>query len=95
LVDAQPADDPSERETYNIVSDLATGVNIRKKDNLYQLATIGIGLLLGAVIGFFCTSDHAPGAIVGGFVGVLVGLFGSGIYLMIYRFVRHLQGHHK
>jgi hypothetical protein len=88
------ADDPAGRDVYNIVSDIATGVNVRKKDNLYQLAAIGVGLLLGIAIGFFCTRDHATGAVLGGFIGLLAGLFGSGIFLMIYRFIRHIQGHH-
>jgi hypothetical protein len=34
------------------------------------------------------------GAIAGAFAGLAVGLFASGIFLMIYRAVRHLQGKH-
>ncbi|MCC6124856.1 MAG: hypothetical protein IT426_07840 [Pirellulales bacterium] len=83
------------REVYNIVSDIGTGVNVRKKDNLYQLAAIGLGLLLGIVIGAFCMRDRVTGAVLGGFIGLLAGLFGSGIFLMIYRFIRHVQGRHK
>jgi hypothetical protein len=92
---AVPVNDTTGRDVYNIVSDIGTGVNVRKKDNLYQLAAIGLGLLLGIVIGMFCTRDRATGAVLGGFIGLLAGLFGSGIFLMIYRFIRHVQGHHK
>jgi hypothetical protein len=86
---------PSGREVYNIVSDIGTGVNVRWSDNLFQLATIGVSLLLGVLIGVFVAQDRILGALVGGFFGVLVGLFGSGIFLMIYRFIRHILGHHK
>lgn len=85
----------SGRDVYNIVSDLGTGVNLRMKDNLYQLAAIGIGLVLGIAIGFFSMNDHATGAVLGGFIGLLAGLFGSGIFLMVYRFIRHTRGHHQ
>jgi hypothetical protein len=86
---------PSGREVYNIVSDIGTGVNVRWRDNLFQLATIGVSLFLGILIGVLVVQDRILGAVVGGFLGVLVGLFGSGIFLMIYRFVRHLLGDHK
>jgi hypothetical protein len=34
------------------------------------------------------------GALLGGFIGLLVGLFGSGIVLMILRAVKHARGQH-
>ena|SRR5688500_5444687 len=86
---------PSGHETYNIVTDTATGVNIRLWDNLFQLAAIGICLILGIGIGYVVSSqDPILGAVVGGFVGLLAGLFGSGIFLMVYRAVRHVRGKH-
>lgn len=96
--DQPPPESPprpmSDQQIYNVVSDTATGVNVRADDNLFQAAAIGIGLLLGAGIGYFCTRDGVTGAILGGFIGLLVGLFGSGIFLMIYRAIMHATGKH-
>jgi hypothetical protein len=94
----------TEREAYNILSDTIGGVNFRKSDNWFQLKVILIcsliGIPLGAIVGA-CLSDSGErlvGTLVGGlglgFVGVVLGLFGSGIYLMIYRGARHLKGKH-
>jgi hypothetical protein len=52
-------------------------------------------MVLGALIGLFTMKPGVMGALVGGFIGVLAGLFGSGIFLMIYRAVRHLRGKHE
>jgi DNA-directed RNA polymerase subunit RPC12/RpoP len=87
--------DLSGYEVYNIVSDLGTGVNVRWRDNLYQFVAIGICLAIGILVGALVIRDHIPGAITGGFVGLLVGLLGSGAFLMVYRFVRHLLGDHR
>lgn len=39
--------------TYNLLADKIGGVpNIRKKDNLYQAAAIGVFLIVGAVVGW-------------------------------------------
>lgn len=83
------------REAYNIVTDTVAGPNIRKKDNLFQALTIAVCLILSALIGFLIAKDAVTGLIVGGFIGLLVGLFGSGIFLMIFRAVRHAQGRHN
>jgi hypothetical protein len=92
---AQPPAPPSGRETYNIVSDTAIGVNVRLWDNLFQLAAIVVCLLLGIGIGYAVSGqDPILGAVAGGFAGLLVGLFGSGIFLMIFRAVRHARGRH-
>jgi len=92
------------REAYNIVSDTVAGMNVRKSDNLLQLKVILVcvlvGIPLGAIAGALLSdpSNRMAGALGGalglGFVGVVLGLFGSGIYLMIYRAVRHLRGKH-
>lgn len=90
-----PASPSSGRETYNIVTDTATGVNVRLWDNLFQLAAIGVCLLLGIGIGYMVSGqDPITGAVVGGIGGLLVGLFGSGIFLMVHRGVRHARGKH-
>jgi hypothetical protein len=82
------------KQVYNVVSDTAVGVNVRWKDNLFQAAAIFVCLVLGAAIGWFTTRDGATGAVAGGFFGLLVGLFGSGIVLMIFRAVMHVRGKH-
>ena len=83
------------RQTYNLVTDTVAGPNVRLKDNLLQGLTILVCLILGCVIGYLVpTNDRAFGAIVGGFAGVLVGLFGSGIFLMIDRAMSHMRKRH-
>jgi len=99
-----PNNSTTGREAYNIVSDTVVGMNIRKSDNLFQLkvilACVLIGVPLGAVAGALLSdsNNRLVGALGGGlglgFAGVVLGLFGSGIYLMIYRAVRHLKGKH-
>ena len=83
----------SDREIYNVVTDTVAGPNIRLRDNLFQAAAIFICAVLGALIAWIVW--RGPGeAIAGAFVGLIVGLFGSGIFLMIYRAVRHISGKH-
>jgi hypothetical protein len=83
-------------EVYNIVSDLGAGLNLRWRDNVFQLAAIGVCTALGMVIGLLAApaADRGPAALLGGFAGVLAGLFGSGIFIMVYRFIRHIRGRH-
>jgi hypothetical protein len=82
------------KEVYHVVSDTVAGPNVRLYDNLFQAAAILICLVLGTGIGYLVTSDGPTGAILGGIGGLLVGLFGSGIFLMIYRAIRHARGKH-
>ncbi len=84
----------SKKETYNLVTDVVTGVNLRGSDNLIQGLSILAALPVGALVGAFLVQDRFFGALVGGFCGVLAGLFLSGIGLMVYRTVRHLRGRH-
>jgi len=85
----------SARETYNIVTDLAVGPNVRLRDNVFQAISIFVCLVLGALVGVVVASDaRIAGALVGGFLGLVAGLFLSGIFLMIYRFVQHARGKH-
>ena len=86
----------SEKDSYNLVSDTVTGVNVRWKDNLFQGIAILVSLFLGAAIGFAVGPDRDPalGLVLGGFCGLLVGLFGSGFVLMVFRGVRHMRGRH-
>lgn len=97
IFDEAPKKPLSGKESYNLVSDTVTGVNVRWKDNLIQGVVILVTLILGAVIGYVMKPDPrdpALGAILGGFVGLLVGLFGSGFFLMIFRALRHFRGRH-
>jgi uncharacterized membrane protein YvbJ len=83
------------REAYNVAADLGYGVNFRKRDNILQAKIIGVSVLLGAGIGaLLVSSERLMGALAGAFVGMILGLFGSGIYLMIYRAARHIKGQH-
>lgn len=90
----RPPEKLSEKQVYNVVSDTVTGANVRWKDNLFQAIAIGVALLLGAGIGALATTDRILGAVGGGFCGLLVGLFGSGLFLMVYRAIQHGRGKH-
>jgi len=83
---------PTTKETYNMVSDVATGVNLRWRDNIFQLKFIVVSTLLFTLVGGLLY--QVEGAVVGFAVGVLAGLIGSGTYLGIYRAMRHYQGKH-
>lgn len=83
------------KQVYNVVSDTAVGVNVRWKDNLFQAVAIFLCTAIGAGIGYFVNPrDVATGAVAGGGCGLLVGLFGSGLFLMIFRAVMHARGKH-
>ena len=89
------------RAAYNIISDTVTGVNIRGSDNKFQavfiLWSIVIFTLLGTILVLLIPDWKAPwfdGAIAGAITGLLAGFFVSGIYLMIFRGARHIQGKH-
>ncbi|WP_425617248.1 hypothetical protein NA78x_000921 [Anatilimnocola sp. NA78] len=82
------------QQTYNVVTDIGAGPNLRARDNLYQALAIFVCLVIGASVGYFSMRDQVLGAVAGGFFGVLAGLFGSGVFLMIYRMVRHAKGKH-
>ncbi len=85
----------SARETYNMVTDLATGPNIRLRDNVFQAISILVCAVLGAMIGaVVVTEPRIAGALVGGFLGLVAGLFLSGVFLMVYRFIQHIRGRH-
>lgn len=97
MSDQQPTDDVSKesltgKQAYNLVTDTVAGPNLRLRDNLYQGLAILVGLFLGAGIGLL--PYGLPGAMIGGFIGVVLGLFGSGIFLMIYRGIKHRRGEH-
>ncbi len=78
----------SSRADAQVVMDVVAGVNLRKKDNLYQAVAILACMAMGAAVGAFVT-EPVPGMIAGLVIGMIVGTFGSGIFLMFYRMFRH------
>ncbi len=105
--DPHPENKPSEdlsagHAAYNIVSDTVFGLNTRKGDNKFQAKCIFVSVLVlataGAVLAALNRDSGLPwyvGALIGAFAGLIIGVFGSGIYLMVYRAVRHMKGDHK
>lgn len=97
------ADGSTGVEVYNIVSDIVGGVNVRWRDNVIQFVVIAacvfLGAAIGAAVGALAVQERIEGALIGvlagGFIGLLVGFFGSGIFLMVYRFIRHVRGDHQ
>ncbi|MEX0791896.1 MAG: hypothetical protein WD045_02080 [Pirellulaceae bacterium] len=83
---------PTSQETYNMVSDVAIGMNLRWRDNIFQLKFIVVTTLLFTLVGGLIF--RVEGTLTGFVVGLLAGLFGSGIYLMIYRAMQHSRGKH-
>ncbi|MEW4454268.1 hypothetical protein AB1L30_16460 [Bremerella sp. JC817] len=97
----EPREISSGQAAYNIVSDTYTGVNVRWRDNLLQAAfTLGMALLAAAVVAILAVLNPSwklpwyGGALIGAFVGLVLGVFTSGIFLMFYRGIRHLRGRH-
>lgn len=89
------------KAAYNIVTDTVGGVNIRKADNKFQAlfitGAVVVGAVIGAVLALVNRGWNLPwfgGALIGGFLGLVAGFFISGIMLMVFRAVRHLQGKH-
>jgi hypothetical protein len=74
---------PGPDATYNLFSDKIGGVpNIRKKDNLYQAATIGVFLIIGLIVGWF-VGGWPEGVLLGALGGLVAGALISGLVLMI------------
>src|SRR5262245_46420603 len=86
--------DLTAREAYNIVTDIGGGINVRWRDNLYQAAFIFVSMIVGTGLGAVFMSDWLSGLFVGAFAGLLFGLFCSGVFLTIFRFLRHVRGRH-
>ena len=91
----------SETAAYNIITDTVFGLNARKRDNAFQAKVTFGSVVLFAIIGITVvllnSSWKLPwfaGALVGSFAGLVLGILTSGIMLMIYRTMRHLQGKH-
>src|SRR5438874_2540386 len=82
------------KDTFNIVTDTVIGPNLRLKDNLYQGLAIFVSLVLGTLIGFLVAAERITGMVLGAFIGLVAGALGSGLFLMIYRLIKHSKGQH-
>lgn len=82
------------RQQYNIVTDTVTGVNVRWKDNVIQGVSVLVGLIAGAGFGALMMKEPMAGALIGGVIGLVGALLISGVILMIYRTIRHMQRQH-
>ena len=92
----------SGRATYNVVSDTVTGVNLRWSDNKFQavcvLASVVLSSSAGTILALVNANWNLPwygGALFGAFAGLVIGVFSSGIFLMVYRAVQHFKGKHE
>ena len=69
--------------TYNFLADKIGGVpNVRKKDNLYQAAAIGVFLIVGVVVGGLL-GEWPEGVLLGGLAGLIAGTLISGAVLTV------------
>jgi len=92
----------SAHAAYNVVSDTVTGLNVRKSDNKFQAIVVLVSVFsfatVGAILSSIVVQWNLPwygGALIGAFAGLVIGVFSSGIFLMIYRAKRHIQGKHR
>lgn len=93
----QPPSAMNAGAAYNLVSDTVVGVNVRVRDNLFQLGFIVVSVFIGLIVGYFVAGpqERPLGLVFGAIGGLIGGTFVSGIILMIYRAVRHAQGKHS
>ena len=96
-----PDETSPSKAAYNVVSDTVTGVNLRGSDNKFQAkfiaASVCLLALVGIILSLLYSSWQLPwygGALVGAFTGLIIGVFASGIFLMVYRATRHIKGKH-
>ena len=87
---------------YNVVTDTVTGLNLRGGGNKFQAKFTAISMALGAVVGVLAAFHYARwnlpsfgAALAGGFLGMLNGIFFSGIFLMVFRGLRSMRGKHN
>ena len=83
------ASKPGRKADNRKVIDTITGPNLRVGDNLIQAVAIGVFLLLGVAGGAIYDSRQPAAWIIGGLIGTVVGLIGSGAAIGIYRLFRH------
>jgi hypothetical protein len=82
------------REDYQRVADTVGMVpSLRWKDNLIQGISIVAGVGIGAGTGALIAREAIVGAFVGGIIGLVAALFISGIVLMILGMMRAKRRH--
>ena len=76
-------------------ADVVVGINVRKKDNLFQLVfivcSVFLCILIPVVHNLLAGKHHVfdmPSILGGAFIGLIGGLLLSGFILMIYRIVK-------
>jgi ABC-type uncharacterized transport system permease subunit len=89
------------KATYKVLSDTVIGLNVRKSDNAFQALFVLASMVVCAALAVVLTMLNADwkipfyGAVIlGAFAGLVIGFFASGIYLMLYRAIRHAKGKH-
>ena len=73
------------------------GLNLRWKDNFIQGIVVLVFAIAGAaVFGWYGREQgyFKQGLLFGGLIGLVAGLLLTGIFIMIYRGLRHLMGRH-
>jgi len=74
------------------ISDTIVGPNLRPKDNLVQLIVCVVSAAIGAAAGALVARSYGEsmglGASLGAIGGLIVGVFGSGIVLMVMGWIR-------
>ncbi len=83
--------DTVSREEHDAVSDLVIGFNLRVSDNVIQALTILICVAIGAGIGALGFEQRLFAGLAGAFIGLVLGLLGSGLVMAIYQAWRHLR----
>ncbi len=83
------------------MTDTVTGVNVRWSDNRFQaifvFVSVAVAATIGAILAALNSHWNLPwfgGALIGSFAGLVVGILSSGVFLMVYRAMRHVQGKH-
>ena len=84
-----PKPPKKEPNAYNVVTDVATGPNVRLKDNLFQALFILACLAIAVPTLWIISGNWIVGVFIGGFIGLVVGVLLSGGFLMIYRLFKH------
>ena len=94
----EPANSPSKKQddlgSYHKIADTIGGVpSLRVKDYVIQGSAAGEGLVVGAVAGLLLAPankwDVGTSVSLGGFGGLVAGVFVAGLVLMVMGWTRH------
>ncbi|MFI4882781.1 MAG: hypothetical protein ACIAQU_09375, partial [Phycisphaerales bacterium JB064] len=76
-------------EALTVIADVATGPNLRAKDNLYQAIFILVCLMIAVPTVWILSGHWIGGVLGGGLIGLVAGVLLSGGFLMVYRLFKH------